>query len=120
MKVILDACVEIRASIFYATALIMIVFIPTFGLDGMEGKMFRPLSEAVIVSMGASFLVALTVVPALCSILLGKVRNIRREPAVSRAIKWLIAKVAIIPSIKHPHAAIWTTVMISADISMSV
>ena len=114
MKVILDACVEIRASIFYATALIMIVFIPTFGLDGMEGKMFRPLSEAVIVSMGASFLVALTVVPALCSILLGKVRNIRREPAVSRAIKWLIAKVAIIPSIKHPHAAIWTTVMISA------
>lgn len=79
-NVILDACVEIRASIFYATALIIIVFIPTFGLSGIEGKMFAPLSEAVLVSMAASFLVALTVIPALCSLMLGKVGNSRKEP----------------------------------------
>ncbi len=114
LKVILDACVEIRASIFYATALIMIVFIPTFGLGGIEGKMFRPLSEAVIVSMAASFFVALTVVPALCSLLLGRVGKSRGEPVISRILKWLIAKLAIRPSIKYPHAALSMAAFISA------
>ena len=113
-NVILDACVEIRASIFYATALIIIVFIPTFGLSGIEGKMFAPLSEAVLVSMAASFLVALTVIPALCSLMLGKVGNSRKEPIFSRAAKWIISKFAIVPSIRHPHAALAFAAMLAA------
>ncbi len=113
-KVILDACVEVRASIFYATALIMIVFVPTFGLSGIEGKMFAPLSEAVLVSMAASFLVALTVIPALCSLMLGKTGNSRRDPLLSRAVKWVAAKTAISPSVKHPHAALTFAAAISA------
>lgn len=114
LKIILDACVEIRASIFYATVLIMIVFIPTFGLGGIEGKMFSPLAEAVIVSMAASFLVALTVVPALCSIMLGKTGKARSEPIISRTIKRIISKIAIEPSIKFPHAALALAVAVSA------
>lgn len=114
LKVILNACVEIRASIFYATALIMIVFIPTFGLSGIEGKMFSPLSEAVIVSMAASFFVALTVIPALCSLMLRRVGNTRREPIVSRCIKWIINRLAITPSIRYPHAALAFAAFISA------
>ena len=92
----------------------MIVFIPTFGLGGIEGKMFSPLAEAVIVSMAASFLVALTVVPALCSIMLGKTGKARSEPIISRTIKRIISKIAIEPSIKFPHAALALAVAVSA------
>ncbi len=106
VRVILDACVEIRASIFYATALIIVVFIPTFGLSGIEGKMFTPLSEAVIVSMSASFIVALTLIPVLCSLLLGKSVKEKREPIFSRILKKIVAFIFIKPSIKFPHLAL--------------
>ena len=76
--------------------------------------MFAPLSEAVLVSMAASFLVALTVIPALCSLMLGKVGNSRKEPIFSRAAKWIISKFAIVPSIRHPHAALAFAAMLAA------
>ncbi len=109
LQVIGDACVEIRASIFYATALIIIVFVPTFGLSGIEGKMFSPLSEAVIVSMTASFIVALTLIPALCVLFLGKVSKEKREPFFSRILKSFVSFFIIKPSIRHPHIALILT-----------
>lgn len=116
LAVILDACVEIRASIFYATAIIVIVFLPTLGLAGMEGKMFRPLAEAVVVSMAASFLVALTLVPVLCSLMLKKVSaRAAGEPLVSSAIKFFAERVLILPSIRFPYAALFAAAMLTAS-----
>ena len=113
--VILDACVEIRASIFYATAIIIIVFLPTLGLGGIEGRMFRPLAEAVIVSMVASFIVALTLVPVLCSLMLKSVSDkVRTEPFISRTIKFLAKYLLILPSIKCPRIALFLTAMLTA------
>ncbi|MBP3357796.1 MAG: efflux RND transporter permease subunit [Opitutales bacterium] len=113
--VILDACVEIRASIFYATAIIVIVFLPTLGLSGIEGRMFRPLAEAVIVSMIASFIVALTLVPVLCSLLLKGVSDkVRKEPFISCAIKFLAKYLLILPSIRFPKIALFVSAMLTA------
>lgn len=64
--------------------------------------------------MAASFLVALTVVPALCSIMLGKTGKARSEPIISRTIKRIISKIAIESSIKFPHAALALAVAVSA------
>ena len=114
IAVILDACVEIRASIFYATALIVIVFAPTFGLSELEGKMFAPLSEAVIVSMIASFIVALTVIPALCSLLLKTSKNISKEPIFSRIMKAIVGWIVIKPAIKLPHISLILTATLTA------
>ncbi|MFM1872272.1 MAG: hypothetical protein RL398_1694, partial [Planctomycetota bacterium] len=65
---------EIRTPMVYATVLVTMVFLPLLFLQGLEGRFFQPLGIAFLVSTVASLLVALTVTPALCRLLLGKVR----------------------------------------------
>jgi len=78
IKVIYNASSEIRRSIFNATIIIIITFIPLFLLDGMEGRMLKPLGISFIISLFASLMVALTITPVMCSYLLTGERQLSK------------------------------------------
>ncbi len=91
LDVIAAASGEVRNSILYATLLIILVFLPLMGLQGLEGRLFTPIAIATIVSMAASFIVSLTVIPVLSSFLLHP-REGQTHPDgfLVRAIKWVV------------------------------
>ena len=103
MQVIFDGSIEIQKSIVFATLIIALVFLPIFFLSGVEGRLLKPLGLAYIVSLGASLLVALTVSPVLCDLLLPNSKAVLtgHEP---RVVAWLKAHYAKIlnPVLLHP------------------
>lgn len=101
LSVVFDASVEIRSSVVHATIITIVAFLPLFFLSGMEGRMLRPLGISFIVSLFASMIVAVTLTPVLCSMLLTGEKTLRRaekEPPVSawlkqhyrRALQWVM------------------------------
>ncbi len=65
----LAACVQVGRPIFFAMAIIILAFVPVFALSGQEGKLFHPLAFTKTFAMIGSTLLAVTLVPALCSVL---------------------------------------------------
>lgn len=89
LTVILNASKEIMASIFNATIIIIVAFLPLFFLSGMEGRLLKPLGISFIVSLFASLIIALTLTPVMCSYLLTNEKQLSAHESGSRWIRWL-------------------------------
>src|SRR5204862_4625674 len=68
-NVALAACKQVGRPIFFAMAIIILAFVPVFALTGQEGKLFHPLAWTKTFAMVGSTLLAVTLVPVLCSLL---------------------------------------------------
>ncbi len=87
--IVYDSSNEIRSSVVFATIIIAVVFMPLLFLQGLEGRFFRPLGLAYIISILASLLVALTVTPVLCKYLLrGKLKDDGSD-GDSTLVRWM-------------------------------
>jgi CzcA family heavy metal efflux pump len=75
LQVVFDGSIEVRVSVLFSTIIIAVVFAPIFALSGVEGRIFTPMGVAYLLSIVASTLVALTLTPALCALLLAN-RNL--------------------------------------------
>ena len=85
-RVVLDASVEVRSAITYATVINVVAIVPVFFLQGLSGSFFQPLVLSYGLAVLVSMLVALTVTPALCLLLLSKGQAAAaRVPLAARA-----------------------------------
>jgi len=77
--IVYEASLEIRSSIFNATLIIIVTFLPLFFLSGMEGRMLKPLGLAFVVSLFISLIVAMTVTPLMSQLLLSNSKYLEKN-----------------------------------------
>ncbi len=122
LRVVYETSVAVRLAVVFSTVIIVVVFAPIFSLTGVEGRIFAPMGIAYLLCIGASTLVAMTVSPALCAILLANQTLPQEGTFVSRwaerlyrpllnlslrspqlilsvALAALIATIALVPSL---------------------
>jgi CzcA family heavy metal efflux pump len=102
-RIILDASLEVRTAIVHATLIVVLAVTPVFFMGGLSGSFFEPLALAYLTAMLASMVVALTVTPALCLLLL---RNAKVGERQSPLVPWLkrVYGKALIRVIHAPRA----------------
>ncbi len=83
---LLNASLEVRRPVFYATAAVAVAFLPIVMLSGLQGAFFRPLAAAFLLAVGLSLLVAMSATPALCALLMHGYAP-REEPGWLRRCK---------------------------------
>ena len=87
-QIVLDASMEVRSAVVYATIIVVLAFLPVFFLEGLSGSFFRPLAASYILAILASLVVALTVTPAMSLMLLPATARLRhREGPLVRVLK---------------------------------
>lgn len=114
LRVVFRASAEIRNSIVYATLIIVLVFVPLLSLEGMEGRVFLPLGLAFIFSMAASLLVSLTLTPALCSLMLGRMSPEHRGDSKLVALLKRWNAPAVEASMRNPGWVFASTLALTA------
>ena len=90
LHIVFEASSEIRASIIHATLIIMVTFTPLFFLSGLEGRMLKPLGMAYLIALVMSLLVAMTVTPLLCKVMLSSDSYLERNEKKNWVDRWLI------------------------------
>ncbi len=88
LEIIRDASLEVRGPVIYATAVVIAVFLPELFTSSVQGHFVGPLALAFILAVVASLLVAMTVTPALCALLLSKRQATREWRWLTRLKAW--------------------------------
>jgi cobalt-zinc-cadmium resistance protein CzcA len=109
---VLFAAKEVGRPIVFGIAIIVIVFLPLFTLEGFEGKMFSPLAFTISFAMIGSLVLSLTLVPALCTWFLPQ-RAMEHDPWILRVLKMLYLP-RLRWAVRHPKMVVGTALILLA------
>jgi cobalt-zinc-cadmium resistance protein CzcA len=87
-RVVREAAREVSRPVIFGVLIIMAVYIPIFTLEGLEGRMFRPMAVTVVAALTGSLFLALFVVPTLCTYVLRKTNHAGGDPAHKEGSGW--------------------------------
>ncbi len=112
LAVIRDAAVEVRKPTMFGELIIMIVYLPILTLEGIEGKLFRPMALTVIFALSASLILSLTLMPVLASLCLPR----RRMEKQTRLDRWshAVFQPVLRLGLKYP----WTTLALTGALTL--
>jgi cobalt-zinc-cadmium resistance protein CzcA len=109
-----EAAVEVARPIAFATFIVIVVFLPLFGMTGIEGRMYQPLAAAVMAAMAAALVLAVTLVPIAAAFIVRPARTgTGGEVALLRIVKRWYAP-ALEGCLRHPRMVALATVLIAA------
>ena len=108
LATVYEASREVRMPMLNSTLIIVVCFAPLFFLSGMEGRMLKPLGITFITALFASTLVALTLTPVLCSLLLGRGGSREKESITVIWLKKVYAR-ALDAALRHKAAVLSVT-----------
>ncbi len=110
-EVIRDATAEVAKPIAFAVAIIIVVYVPILSLDGVAGKMFRPMAITVILALAGSLVLTMTVIPALAALFLARGRISEHETRLVRAARWLYTP-TLERATRHPAMTVALTLVV--------
>lgn len=110
-RVVLDASLEVRSAVVYASLIVVFVCLPIYSMSGVAGAFFRPLASAYILAVLASLVTALTVTPALSLMLLPDAVGKRRESPLVRLVRWIYARMLPV-ALNRPVLSMGTLVLL--------
>ena len=125
VKIVLLSAKEVAGTVSVGLLLIMAVYVPVLALEGIEGKLFRPMVETVLMALGASLVVALLLMPILVHLVLGSVRKNHHDTWLFSLIKRAYQPVLVfslhrrflvlMPVIVFSVASFWLFATLGAD-----
>jgi len=118
-RVILDASLEVRSAIVYATLIEIVAVAPIFMLEGLSGSFFRPLATSYALALLASMVVALTVTPAMSLIFFRNPSSLRHKespvvPALQRGYHYILQKIVYRPRRAYVAVGLATVMGVAA------
>ncbi len=113
LAVVLDASIEVRSAVVYATFIVALVFLPVLTLTGLQGSFFAPLALSYILAILASLAVALTLTPALALLMFSKGVHQEKESRLQTWLKSAYAR-ALRVFTRHPGVILLVTLVITA------
>ncbi len=117
-RVVLQASIEVRSAVVFATFIVILMFLPVLSLSGVAGKLFAPLGIAYILAVLASLGVALTLTPAMALALLTKESLSPHEP---RWLAWLKSRyVALLTTVDNHVRAVIVLVAVLCLVAVSI
>ena len=109
-EIIRNAAIEVRKPTLFGELIILIVYLPILTLEGIEGKLFRPMAWTVIFALAGSMILSMTLMPALASLILPR-KLPEHEPFFIRMIKWAYVPL-LKTSMRHKGAVITFALMV--------